>query len=154
MSTAEVTLSRLPSADAALLKTPATPASKHAKEEAKWSETANIFEYGAAANPEMAPIPVLVHPPILHESGPTRIIPFDIDDYLEIDHDARPQPDGFVSCAWSEGTPWTRARRLLAGVLRHPRLGRHLRRARQHHLVRGRPVRGARHRGRAASTRA
>ena len=49
MSTAEVTLSRLPSADAALLKTPATPASTHAKEEAKWSETANIFEYGAAA---------------------------------------------------------------------------------------------------------
>jgi gentisate 1,2-dioxygenase len=86
MSTAEVTLSRLPSADAALLKTPATPASKHAKEEAKWSETANIFEYGAAANPVMAPIPVLVHPAILHEQGSTRVIPFDINDCLEIDN--------------------------------------------------------------------
>ena len=86
MSTAEVTLSRLPSADAALLKTPATPASTHAKEEAKWSETANIFEYGAAANPVMAPIPVLVHPAILHEQGSTRIIPFDINDCLEIEN--------------------------------------------------------------------
>ena len=46
-----------------------------------------MYEYGSAANPEMAPIPVLVHPPSLHESGPTRIIPFDIDDYLEIDHE-------------------------------------------------------------------
>ena len=66
MSTVEVSLSRLPSADAAVLKTPATPESKHAAEEAKWCETANIFEYGAAANPVMAPIPVLVHPAILH----------------------------------------------------------------------------------------
>jgi gentisate 1,2-dioxygenase len=85
MSTVEVSLSRLPSADAAVLKTPATPASKHAKEEAKWCETANIFEYGAAANPVMAPIPVLVHPAILHEQGSTRIIPFDINDCLDID---------------------------------------------------------------------
>jgi hypothetical protein len=46
-----------------------------------------VYEYGSAANPEMAPIPVLVHPPSLHESGPTRVIPFDIDDYLEIDHE-------------------------------------------------------------------
>jgi gentisate 1,2-dioxygenase len=47
-----------------------------------------VYEYGAAANPEMAPIPVLVHPPTLHQSGPTRVIPFDIDDYLEIDGQA------------------------------------------------------------------
>ena len=53
--------------------------------EAKWSSTADVYEYGSAANPEMAPIPVLVHPPTLHQSGPTRVIPFDIDDYLEID---------------------------------------------------------------------
>lgn len=44
-----------------------------------------MYEYGSAANPEMAPIPVLVHPPTLHQSGPTRVVPFDIDDYLEID---------------------------------------------------------------------
>jgi hypothetical protein len=48
-----------------------------------------VYEYGSAANPEMAPIPVLVHPPTLHESGPTRVIPFDIDDYLEIDSQVR-----------------------------------------------------------------
>jgi gentisate 1,2-dioxygenase len=52
---------------------------------ARWTAGANVFEYGAAANPEMAPIPVLVHPPALHESGPTRVIPFDINDTLDID---------------------------------------------------------------------
>ena len=52
---------------------------------AKWSETADIFEYGAAANPVMAPIPVLVHPPALHEQGSTRVIPFDINDCLDIE---------------------------------------------------------------------
>ena len=29
-------------------------------------------------------IPVLVHPPNLHEQGETRVIPFDIDDFLEV----------------------------------------------------------------------
>ena len=33
----------------------------------------------------MAPIPVLVHPPTLHEQGSTRVIPFDINDCLDID---------------------------------------------------------------------
>jgi len=32
----------------------------------------------------MAPIPVLVHPPELHQEGETRVIPFDIDDFLDI----------------------------------------------------------------------
>lgn len=53
--------------------------------EKKWGETAGIYEYGSAANPDMKPIPVLVHPPDLHENGSTRIIPFDINDFLEID---------------------------------------------------------------------
>lgn len=47
--------------------------SKHAATENKWEESANIFEYGAAANPDMAPIPVLVHPPTLHEEGASRV---------------------------------------------------------------------------------
>ena len=84
-STVEVTV---PAKDAGYvnLKSPPTPPpSKHASEEAKWCETANIFEYGAAANPVMAPIPVLVHPPTLHEQGSTRVIPFDINDCLDID---------------------------------------------------------------------
>ena len=84
-STVEVTV---PAKDAGYvnLKSPPTPPpSKHASEEAKWCETANIFEYGAAANPVMAPIPVLVHPPTLHEQGSTRVIPFDINDCLDIE---------------------------------------------------------------------
>ncbi|CEF97267.1 RmlC-like jelly roll fold [Ostreococcus tauri] len=52
--------------------------------EKKWRETAEIFEYGSAANPDMRPIPVLVHPADLHESGETRVIPFDINDFLDI----------------------------------------------------------------------
>ena len=53
--------------------------------EKEWNRDARIYEYGAAANPDMPPIPVLVHPPELHESGPTRIIPFDISRHMEID---------------------------------------------------------------------
>ena len=65
---------------------PLTPP-RQAATEAAWTSRSDVYEYGSAANPEMAPIPVLVHPPSLHESGPTRVIPFDIDDYLEIDHE-------------------------------------------------------------------
>jgi gentisate 1,2-dioxygenase len=53
--------------------------------EKQWRKDARIYEYGSAANPDMKPIPVLVHPPDWHERGETRIIPFDIDDFLEID---------------------------------------------------------------------
>ena len=52
--------------------------------EKKWEMRANIFEYESVANPPMAPIPVLVHPPTLHQSGPTRVIGFEIGDKLEI----------------------------------------------------------------------
>jgi gentisate 1,2-dioxygenase len=52
-----------------------------------WSHSANIFEYGSAANPTMAPIPVLVYPPMLHQTGETRIIPFNLNDMLKIDED-------------------------------------------------------------------
>jgi len=47
-----------------------------------WTKDANIFEYGSAANPKLNNIPVLIHPPSLHESGDTRIIPFDTSDIL------------------------------------------------------------------------
>ena len=46
---------------------------------------AQIYEYGSAANPALAPIPVLVHPPSMHETGATRVIPFDINDFLDIE---------------------------------------------------------------------
>ena len=32
----------------------------------------------------MPPIPVLVHPPMLHESGPSRVIPFDLSKHMDI----------------------------------------------------------------------
>ena len=58
-----------------------------------WTKDAEIFEYGAAANPMLAPVPVLVHPPEFHQSGPTRVIPFDISRYMEIES----SPDGATS---------------------------------------------------------
>ena len=44
----------------------------------KWESRANCFEYTSAANPVLEPISVHIHPPELHEVGPTRIIPFDL----------------------------------------------------------------------------
>lgn len=55
-----------------------------------YTATAQIHEYGSAANPEMPPIPVLVHPPELHEQGPTRIIPFDLSRHLSPDESEAP----------------------------------------------------------------
>lgn len=37
-----------------------------------------LYEYTSAANPDMNPIPFLVHPPELHQSGETRVVPFDL----------------------------------------------------------------------------
>jgi len=54
--------------------------------ERQWATDAQIFEYGSAANPDMKPIPVFVHPAVLHENGATRIIPFDISETLDIDY--------------------------------------------------------------------
>ena len=57
----------------------------------QWRKDARIYEYGSAANPDMKPIPVLVHPPDWHERGETRVIPFDIDDFLKSISSARRQ---------------------------------------------------------------
>ena len=43
---------------------------------------ARIYEYGSAANPELPKVPVVVHPASLHESGATRVIPFDLSELL------------------------------------------------------------------------
>ena len=48
----------------------------------KWESRAEVFEYTSAANPTLNPISVYVHPPELHEVGPTRVIPFDLSDTL------------------------------------------------------------------------
>lgn len=46
-----------------------------------------IYEYTSAANPHMRPIPVQAHPASLHEAGPTRVIPFDLSEQLDIDYE-------------------------------------------------------------------
>ena len=48
-----------------------------------------IYEYTSAANPTMRPVPVLVHPPALHETpGPSRVIPFDNSSFMDISYPA------------------------------------------------------------------
>lgn len=47
---------------------------------------ARTYEYACAANPELSPIPVAVHDATLHESGPTRVIPFDLSEKLDISY--------------------------------------------------------------------
>ena len=45
--------------------------------------TARVYEYESAADPKMAPVPVLVHPAKLHESGDSGVIPFDLSKQLK-----------------------------------------------------------------------
>ena len=51
-----------------------------------WSAHAEYYEYSKAANPIGAglipPVPLADLPHALHESGPTRIIPFDLSESL------------------------------------------------------------------------
>ena len=51
-------------------------------------EDVRMYEYTSAANPNMPQVPVLAHPATLHESGPTRIIPFDLSSYMNISYPA------------------------------------------------------------------
>lgn len=59
-----------------------------AKKQRNFEEDARIYEYTSAADPHMEPIPVLVHGPEHHTSGPTRIIPFDLSDHLKVEYPA------------------------------------------------------------------
>jgi gentisate 1,2-dioxygenase len=47
-----------------------------------------IYEYTSAANPNMSKIPVLTHDCKLHENGETRIIPFDLSNFLKTQYQA------------------------------------------------------------------
>ena len=58
------------------------------RELTKQEEDSRIYEYTSAANPNMAPVPVLVHPASLHETGATRIIPFDLSEHMNISYPA------------------------------------------------------------------
>ena len=43
-----------------------------------------VYEYSSASNPAMSEIPVQVHHASLHESGGTRVIPFDLSSELQV----------------------------------------------------------------------
>ena len=49
---------------------------------------ARIFEYTSAANPDMTVQPVLAHDASLHQSGPSRVIPFDLSKLMQIPYSA------------------------------------------------------------------
>lgn len=51
----------------------------------KWENNVEIFDYEEASNPSMKPMPVFVHHPELHQNGLTRVIPFEINQELDID---------------------------------------------------------------------
>lgn len=51
-------------------------------------EDVRVYEYTSAANPHMAQVPVRGHDASLHESGPTRVIPFDLSRHMDIDYTA------------------------------------------------------------------
>lgn len=77
-------MSPTPADATATLDPPVVPAPPAEKKD--FTKDARIFEYGSAANPDLKPIPILVHPPELHEKGPTKIHSFDISDFLDIDY--------------------------------------------------------------------
>jgi len=47
-----------------------------------------ILEYTSNANPPMTEIPIKIFPPELHEHGPSKIIPFDLSEELEVNYPA------------------------------------------------------------------
>jgi quercetin dioxygenase-like cupin family protein len=68
------------------LKLSATPTSTELPTE--FDADARIYEYTSAANPSIPQVPVLAHPASLHESGPTRVIPFDLSRHMGITYAA------------------------------------------------------------------
>ena len=50
--------------------------------------TTRIYEYTSAANIKLSEIPVMVHSNKLYQYGPTRVIPFDLKEYLGYDYQA------------------------------------------------------------------
>lgn len=52
------------------------------------AEPVRIYEYESAANPDMAAVPVAVLGPNTHQTGPTRVIPFDLSDRICVPYPA------------------------------------------------------------------
>lgn len=69
------------------LKNPATANDSNVND-SPLERDVRIYEYTSAANPDIPQVPVAVHPSSLHESGPTRIIPFDLREQLGVNYRA------------------------------------------------------------------
>lgn len=54
----------------------------------KWTNQATMYEYTSNANPPMAEVPVRVFPPSLHQTGPSRVIPLDLQKELALPYPA------------------------------------------------------------------
>ena len=57
----------------------------HPSDNESWSAQTEIFEYTSAANPRMAPVPVLGLQSSEHRTGATRVVNLDLSEQLEID---------------------------------------------------------------------
>lgn len=62
----------------------------HISKNQEWCSNSNdmIFEYTSNANPHMTEIPVKIFPPELHESGSSKVVPFDLSDELQVEYPA------------------------------------------------------------------
>mmetsp|Transcript_45859 Transcript_45859/g.127275 ORF Transcript_45859/g.127275 Transcript_45859/m.127275 type:complete len:456 (-) Transcript_45859:389-1756(-) len=56
--------------------------------ESSLCQEGRIYEYTSAANPAMKNIPVMFHPAEQHQSGPTRVIPFDLSKNIGVPYPA------------------------------------------------------------------
>jgi len=54
----------------------------------KLQEDVRIYEYSSAANPDILPIPVLALPAQVHQSGESRVIPFDLSTQMGLSYPA------------------------------------------------------------------
>jgi gentisate 1,2-dioxygenase len=53
-----------------------------------WSSNGEIFEYVSNVNPPMAEVPIRVFGPHLHSSGPSKVVPLDLREDLQVDYPA------------------------------------------------------------------
>jgi gentisate 1,2-dioxygenase len=56
--------------------------------QAAWSSNGEIFEYVSNVNPPMAEVPIRVFGPALHSSGPSKVLPLDLRNDLQVDYAA------------------------------------------------------------------
>jgi gentisate 1,2-dioxygenase len=53
-----------------------------------WESNGEIYEYVKHSNPPMAEVPIRVFGPHLHSSGPSKVLPLDLREDLQVDHPA------------------------------------------------------------------